>query len=111
MDMPKSISSVSNWKGIGKEQRNGADAGRWIQRFANFCEGQIPVLSVRTQSAKLQKKQCGGVYFCVYGTAFSMPIQQKLPPPVLLFRDDHKNKIIRFRTGLAVSTFRKLYVL
>ena len=34
----------------------------------------------------LQKKQCGGVYFCVYGTAFSMPIQ-KLPPPVLLFSD------------------------
>ena len=39
-----------------------------------------------SQPAKL-KKQCGGVYFCVYGTAFSMPIQQKLPPPVLLFSD------------------------
>ena len=34
---------------------------------------------VITQPAKLQKKQFGGVYFCVYGTAFSMPIQQKLP--------------------------------
>ena len=39
------------------------------------------------QPAKLQKKQCGGVYFCLYGTAFSMPIQQKLAPPVLLFSD------------------------
>ena len=34
-----------------------------------------------------QKKQCGGVYFCVYGIAFSMPTQQKLTPPVLLFSD------------------------
>ena len=41
--------------------------------------------SKNAQPAKLQKKQCGGVYFCVYGTAFPMPIQQKLPPPVLLF--------------------------
>ena len=43
--------------------------------------------SVVSQPAKLQKKQCGGVYFCVYGTAFSMPIEQKLPPPVLIFSD------------------------
>ena len=42
---------------------------------------------VSSQLAKLQKKQCGGVYFCVYGTAFSMPFQQKLPPPVLHFSD------------------------
>ena len=44
-------------------------------------------VSLCTQPAKLQKKQCGGVYFCVYGTAFSMPIPQKLSPPVLLFSD------------------------
>ena len=36
---------------------------------------------------KLQKKQCGGVYFWLYGIAYWMPIQQKLPPPVLLFSD------------------------
>ena len=47
----------------------------------------LPIYSILTQPAKLQKKQCGGVYFCVYGTAFSMPIQQKLPPPELLFSD------------------------
>ena len=41
----------------------------------------------RAQPVKLQKKQCGRVYFCVHGTAFSMPIQQKLPPLVLLFSD------------------------
>ena len=40
-----------------------------------------------SQPAKLQKKQCGGVYFSVYGTAFLMPIQQKLSPSVLLFSD------------------------
>ena len=45
------------------------------------------LIILSSQPAKLQKKQCGGVYFCVYGTAFSMPIQQKLPPPVLLFSD------------------------
>ena len=40
-----------------------------------------------TQPAKLQKKQRGGVYFWLYGIAYWMPIQQKLPPPVLLFSD------------------------
>ena len=39
------------------------------------------------QIAKLQKKQCRGVYFWLYGIAYWMPIQQKLPPPVLLFSD------------------------
>ena len=39
------------------------------------------------QPAKLRKKQCGGVYFCIYGTGMSMPIQQKLPPPMLRFSD------------------------
>ena len=39
------------------------------------------------QPAKLQKKQCGRVYFWLYGIAYWMPIQQKLPPPVLLFSD------------------------
>ena len=45
------------------------------------------VESTFTQPAKLRKKQCDGVYFCVYGIAFRMPIQQKLTPPVLLFSD------------------------
>ena len=36
---------------------------------------------------KLQKKQCGGVYFWLYGIVYQMPIQQKLPPPVLFFID------------------------
>ena len=39
------------------------------------------------QPAKLQKKQYHEVYFCVYGTAFSMPIQQKFPLLLLLFSD------------------------
>ena len=42
---------------------------------------------ITSQPAKLQKKQCGGVYFWLYGIAYWTPIQQKLPPPVLLFRD------------------------
>ena len=50
----------------------------------NLCEEEPFYLA---QPVKLQKKQCEGVYFCVYGTAFPMPIQQKLPPPVLLFSD------------------------
>ena len=44
-------------------------------------------VSLIEKNKKLQKKQHGRVYFCVYGTAFSMLIQQKLPPPVLLFSD------------------------
>ena len=40
-----------------------------------------------TQPAKLQKKQCGGVYFWLYGIACWMLIHQKLPLPVLLFSD------------------------
>ena len=40
-----------------------------------------------TQPAKLQKRQCGGVHFLLYGIESWMPIQQKLPPPVLLFSD------------------------
>ena len=41
-----------------------------------------------SQPAKLQKKQqCEGVYFWLYDIAYWMPIQQKLPPPVLLFSD------------------------
>ena len=40
-----------------------------------------------SQPANLRKKQSGGAYFCVYGTSYRMPIQQKLPPPVLLFRN------------------------
>ena len=36
---------------------------------------------VVTQSVK---KQCGGVYFCLYCIAYWMPIQQKLTPPELL---------------------------
>ena len=42
---------------------------------------------IPTQPEKSVKNQSGGAYFCVYGTAFSMPIQQKLPPPVLLVSD------------------------
>ena len=38
-----------------------------------------------SQSAKLQKKQCEGVCFGLYGMAYWMPIQQNLTPPVLLF--------------------------
>ena len=52
-----------------------------------FSKVQFFIRKRATQPAKLQKKQCGGVYFCVNGIAFSMPIQQKLPPPVLLFSD------------------------
>ena len=33
-----------------------------------------------------QKKQSGGVYFWLYSVTYWMPIQQKLPPPELLFR-------------------------
>ena len=51
------------------------------------CGSKFLSLFYITQPAKLQKNQCGGVYFCVYGTAFSMPIQQKVPSPVLLFSD------------------------
>ena len=40
-----------------------------------------------TQPAKLQKNQCGGVYFWLYGIAFWVPIQQKLTLPLLLFSD------------------------
>ena len=43
--------------------------------------------SVVTLPAKLQKKQCRGAYFWLYGIAFWMPIKQKLPPPVWLFSD------------------------
>ena len=37
----------------------------------------------RQNSRKSNVEEC----ICVYGTAFSMPVQQKLPPPVLLFSD------------------------
>ena len=40
---------------------------------------------VMSQPVKLQKKQYGGVCFCVYSIAYWMPTQQKLTPPVLLF--------------------------
>ena len=40
-----------------------------------------------TQPEKLQKKQCGGVYFWLYSIVYRMPIQQKLTPPGLLFSD------------------------
>ena len=58
---------------------------RYFVFFALLCF--TPYFIVHTQPAKLQKKQCGGVYFCVNGTAFSMPIQQKLSPPLLLHSD------------------------
>ena len=48
------------------------------------CNRQELILQPK-QPTKLQKKQWEGVYFRVYGTAFPMPIQQKLLPPVLLF--------------------------
>ena len=38
-------------------------------------------------AGKFAKKQCGEVYFWLYVTAYWMPIQQKLTPPVLLFSD------------------------
>ena len=53
---------------------------------ANFSMKRTVVFAP-TQRAKLQKKQCGGVCFWLYGIAYWMPIQQKLPPPVLLFSD------------------------
>ena len=37
---------------------------------------------VHPQPAKLQKKQRGGVYFWLYGIAYWMLIQQKLPSPM-----------------------------
>ena len=38
-------------------------------------------------AGKIAEKQCGGVYLSLYDIAYWMPIQQKLPPPVLLFSD------------------------
>ena len=55
--------------------------------FSEKMTHHMASITQASQPAKLQKKQCGGVYFCVYGTAFSMPIPQKLSPPVLLFSD------------------------
>ena len=50
-------------------------------------ESETTSASNWSQPAKLQKKQCRGVHFGLYGTAYCMPIQQKLTPPVLLFSD------------------------
>ena len=71
---------------MSSEGQTNRRAGR-VHRFK--CHNNTRNGSTKLQGypAKLQKKQCGGVYFCVYGTAFSMPIQQKLSPPVLLFSD------------------------
>ena len=38
-----------------------------------------------SQPAKIQKKQCGGVNFGLYGISYIMLIQQKLTPTLLLF--------------------------
>ena len=47
-----------------------------------------PVLAKQLlPSRKIAEKQYGGVYFWLYGIAYCMPIQQKLPPPVLLLSD------------------------
>ena len=40
----------------------------------SFSSRKSKCMYILSQPAKLQKKQCGGVYFCVYGTAFLMPI-------------------------------------
>ena len=37
-----------------------------------------------------------GVYFWLYGIAYWMPIQQKLPPPVLLFSDFAGRDVIKY---------------
>ena len=50
--------------------------------ITSFRENQAP-----SKPAKWQKRQCGGVYFLLYGIVYFMPIQQKLTPPVLLFSD------------------------
>ena len=57
------------------------------------------------QPAKLQEKQCGGVYFWLFGIAYWMPIQQKLPPPVLLFSDfaGWDSFIVRLRDSVLAS--------
>ena len=39
------------------------------------------------QVTNFKKKQCGGVYFCVYSIAFWLQNQQKFTPPDLLFRN------------------------
>ena len=55
------------------------------QKVIISLETQWQFIFLLSQPAKLQKKQRGGVYFWLYGIAYWMLIQQKLPPPVLLF--------------------------
>ena len=44
---------------------------------------------------KSQKKQNGGVYFCVYSVSYWMPIQQKIIPPKLSLIGLITSKIIK----------------
>ena len=45
-----------------------------------------------SQPAKLQKRQCGGVYFWLYGIAYSMPIQQNSQKSFV----EHKSHLVEY---------------
>ena len=55
-----------------------------LRGFQNYLKSHEIHKLESSYPAKFQKKQCGGVYFWLYGIAYWIPIQQKLPPPVLL---------------------------
>ena len=68
----------------------------------NLSSKESGTSTKESEKTKLLKKQCGGVYFWLYGIAYWMLFQQKLSPPVLLFSDLAGWDLVHFLTDKLV---------